>query len=126
MYKSVQDRINNIKKVNVNLLDLGDIVKPISNFNDIVMHLFYLRPVHTWTTRHDMTACDTTRFFAPHTIKWISSHISSTTKSGLHDKKLLQQKSLWKRFLSCVAATVSRKLLQKTVSIGISSGFINV
>ena len=57
--------------------------------------------------RHETTACDTTRFFAPHTIKWISSHIC---KSGRHDKKLLQQKSLWKRFLSCVAATVSRKL----------------
>ena len=50
-----------------------------------------LRPVHTYTTRHDTTACDTTRFFAPHTIKWISSHICSTTKSGRHDKKLLNQ-----------------------------------
>ena len=73
--------------------------------------------VHTYATRHDTTACDTTRFFSPHTIKWISSHICSTTMSGRHDKKLRQQKSLWKRFLSCVAATVSRKLLQKTVSI---------
>ena len=61
--------------------------------------------------RHDTTACDTTRFFAPHTIKWINSHICSTTKSGRHDKKLRQQKSLWKRFLSFVVATVSRKLL---------------
>ena len=33
-------------------------------------------------------------FFAHHTIKWICSHICSTTKSGRHDKKLLQQKSL--------------------------------
>ena len=30
--------------------------------------------VHTCATRHDTTACDTTRFFAPHTVKWISSH----------------------------------------------------
>ena len=76
--------------------------------------------------RHDTTACDTTRFFALHTIKWISSHICSTTKSGHHDKKLRKQKLLWNRFLSCVAATVSRKLLKKTVSVGISSGFINL
>ena len=40
--------------------------------------------------RHDTTACDTTRFFAPHTIKWISSHICSMTMSGRHDKKLRQ------------------------------------
>ena len=78
------------------------------------------------TTRHDTTACDTTRFFASHSIKWISSHICSTTKSGRHDKKLRHQKSHWKRFLSCVAATVSRKLLKKTVFIGISPGFINL
>ena len=76
--------------------------------------------------RHDTTACDTTRFFAPHTIKWISSHICSTTLSGRHDKELQQQKSLLKRFLSCVAETVSRKLIKKTVFIGISPGFINL
>ena len=76
--------------------------------------------------RHDTTVCDTTRLFALYTIKWTSSHICSTTMSCRHDKKLLHQKSLWKRFLSCVAATVSRKLLKKTVSIGISPGFINL
>ena len=42
-------------------------------------------------TRHDTTACDTTRIFAHNTIKWISSHICSKTKSGRHDKKLRQQ-----------------------------------
>ena len=88
--------------------------------NQIIFHLFkassHISLVHTCATRHDTTACDTTRFFAPHTVKWISSHICSTTKSGRHDKELRQQKSLWKRFLSCVAATVSRKLLKKTVS----------
>ena len=76
--------------------------------------------------RHDTTAYDTTHFFAHHTIIWISSHICSTTMSGRHDKKLRQQKLLWNRFSSCVAATVSRKLLKKTVSIGISPGFINL
>ena len=76
--------------------------------------------------RHDTTGCDTTNFFASHTIKWISSHLCSTTTSGQHDKKLRQQKLLWKRFLSCVAATVSRKLLKKAVSTGISPGFINL
>ena len=60
------------------------------------------------------------------TIKWISSHICSTTMSGRHDKKLLQQKSLWKRFLSCVAVTLSRKLLKKTFSIGILHRFHGV
>ena len=94
----------------------------------VVSHMceLSLSLVHTCATRHDTTACDTTRFIAPYTIKWISSHICSTTKSGRHDKKLLQQKSLWKRFLSCVAATVSRKLLKKTVFIGISPGLINL
>ena len=86
-------------------------------------HDEHLSLVHTCATRHDTTACDTTRFFAPHTIKWISSHICSTTTSGRHDKELRQQKSLWRRFLSCVAATLSRKLLKKIVFIGISPGF---
>ena len=85
-------------------------------FFNLVPHISL---VHTYVTRHDTIACDTTRFFAPHTIKWIRSHICSRTMSGRHDKKLLQEKLLWKRFLSCVAVTVSRKLLQKTVSIGI-------
>ena len=35
------------------------------------------------TTRHD-----TTRFFAHHTIKWISSHICGMIKYCRHDKKL--------------------------------------
>ena len=66
--------------------------------------------LRTLGQRQDTTACDTTCFFASHRIKWISSHICSTTKSGCHDKKLLQQKSLWKPFLSCIAATVSIKI----------------
>ena len=44
------------------------------------------------TTRHDSMRHDP--FFGPHTFKWICSHICCTTKSGRHDKKLRQQKSL--------------------------------
>ena len=114
---------NIMNKIELNE-DAGDVIGFNRHFHAFIQCslvkqftiLLLLRPVHTWTTRHDTTACDTTRFFAPHTIKWISSHICSTTKSGRHDKKLLQQIS------SCVAATVSRKLLKKTVSIGISLG----
>ena len=95
-------------------------------YNQMDQFTHTLSLVHTYATRHDTTACDTTRFFASHTIKWISSHICSTTKSGRHDTELRQQKSLWKRFLSCVAPTLSRKPLKKTVFIGISPGFINL
>ena len=52
------------------------------HYANFIVYLMFNLPrlsiVHTYATRHDMTACDTTRFFAPHTIKWISSHICST------------------------------------------------
>ena len=97
----------------------------VSSMCELALRVSTFPSYDSTTARSSTTACDTTRFFAPHTIKWISSHICSMTKSGRHDKKLRQQKSFWKRFLSCVAATVSRKLPKKTFFIGISPGFIN-
>ena len=68
--------------------------------------------------RQDTTACDTTHFFASHTIRWISSHTYAARPSLVVTTKSCCNKTI---FVLCCSDSI-----KKTVSIGISPGFINV
>ena len=89
------------------------------------MLIKFIKSVKASSHIDDMTQYDSMRhdpiFHLPFNL---SSHICSMTNSCRHKKKLLQQKSLLKGFLSYVTGTLSRKLLKKKKSMEISLGFV--